>query len=108
MRTVDSSRSRPRGRDLVGWLRVPGGLAGDAALRTREQSRQRLRLKRFLLASAFSIVYLLVLFLFRTQGKVDVATLVEAAAIVVVLIAAFFGIFHLGLNLRFADPSLTT
>jgi signal transduction histidine kinase/CheY-like chemotaxis protein len=108
MRTVDSSRSRPRGSGLVGRLRVPGGLAGDAALRAREESRQRLRLKRFLLASAFSIVYLLVLFLFHAQGKVDLATLVEAAAIVVVLIAAFFGIFRLGLNLRFVDPSLTT
>jgi signal transduction histidine kinase/ActR/RegA family two-component response regulator len=107
MRNVDSSRPRPRRSGFVSRLRVPGGLAGDAALRTREESRQRLRLKRFLLASAFSIVYLLVLFLFHAQGKVDLATLVEAAAIVVVLIAAFFGIFRLGLNLRFADPSLT-
>jgi signal transduction histidine kinase/CheY-like chemotaxis protein len=81
-------------------------VAGNA-LSSREEARQRLRLQRFLLASAFSIVYLLVLVLFNMRGKVDTATLVEAAAIVVVLIGTFFGVFRLGLNLRFADPSLT-
>ena len=108
MRTIDSSRTKPRGGGFVGWLRASGGPAGDAAPRTGEEGRQRLRLKRFLLASAFSVVYLLVLVVFYTLRKVDVATLIEASAIVVVLIAAFFCIFRLGLNLRFADPSLTT
>ena len=74
---------------------------------SREETRQRLRLNRFLLASAFSVVYLLVLVLFNMRGKVDTGTLIDASAIVVVLIAVFFGIFRLGLNLRFADPSLT-
>jgi signal transduction histidine kinase len=76
-------------------------------LSSREEARQRLRLQRFMLASAFSIVYLLVLVLFNMRDKVDTATLVEAAAIVVALIGAFFGVFRLGLNLRLADPSLT-
>jgi len=107
MRTVDSSRSKPRSSGFASRLRSSGGPAGDAARWAREESRQRLRLKRFLLASGFSVVYLLVLVLFYTQGKLDVATLVEASALVVVLVAAFFGAFRLGLNLRFADPSLT-
>jgi len=81
-------------------------LAGNA-LSSRDEARQRLRLNRFLLASGFSLVYLLVLVLFHTHGKVDTSTLAEASAIVVILIVAFFAVFRLGLNLRFADPSLT-
>jgi hypothetical protein len=107
MRIVNSFRSQPPGSGFLGWLRSLPDPAGEVALGTREESRQRLRLKRFLLASAFSVVYLLVLVLFSTQGKVDAVTLVEACVIVLALIAAFFCIFRLGLNLRFADPSLT-
>ena len=80
--------------------------AGDA-LSSRDDSRQRLRLNRFLLASGFSIVYLFVLILFHLRDKVDTATLAAASAIVVGLIVVFFAIFRLGINLRFADPSLT-
>ena len=78
-----------------------------SALSSRDEARQRLRLNRFLLASGFSVVYLLVLVLFHTHGKVDTSTLVEASAIVAALIVAFFAVFRLGFNLRFADPSLT-
>ncbi|HXR56839.1 MAG TPA: ATP-binding protein [Casimicrobiaceae bacterium] len=82
-------------------------LVRKAAPSSREEARQRLRLNRFLLASAFSVVYLLVLALFSLQGKVDTATLAEAWTIVAIFIVTFFGIFRLGFNLRFADPSLT-
>ena len=70
-------------------------------------SRQRLRLRRFMLASIFSVLYLLVLAIFYVQGKVDRATLFEAGAIVAAVIVGLFIVFRLGLNLRFPDPSLT-
>jgi len=73
----------------------------------RGDFRQRLRVRRFLLASAFSLLYLVVLAAFHTQGKIDRETLLAACAIVAALILAFFIVFRLGLNLRFPDPSLT-
>ena len=72
-----------------------------------DKLKQGLRLRRFLLASAFSVLYLAVLDVFYTLDKVDRDTLLEAHAIVVVFIVVFFGLFRLRLNLRFTDPSLT-
>jgi len=69
--------------------------------------KQRLRLRSFAEASIFSVVYLLLLAIFHAEGKVDRETLFEACAIVATLIFGLFLIFHLGLNLRFPDPSLT-
>jgi len=74
---------------------------------TRDEFKQELRLRRFLFASAFSVLYVGVLAVFYTQDKVDHETFVEACAISTGFILVFFGLFRLGLNLRFADPSLT-
>ena len=73
----------------------------------REALKQRLRLRRYLQASAFSLLYLVVLAIFHGQGKVDRATLLEACALVAGLIAVFFVLFRSGINQRFRDPSLT-
>jgi diguanylate cyclase (GGDEF)-like protein len=72
-----------------------------------DELKQDLRLRRFLLASAFSVLYLAVLLVFYSQGRIDRDTLIEAHAIVAGLIALFYGIFRLRLNVRLADPSLT-
>jgi diguanylate cyclase (GGDEF)-like protein len=53
------------------------------------------------------MLFLAVLIVFYTQDKIDRTTLLETAALIVALILVFFGSFRLGLNLRFADPSLT-
>src|SRR5271165_3125267 len=74
---------------------------------TRDELNQRLRLRRFMQASVFSVVYLLVLVIFYSQDKVDRETLIEACAIVAAVIFGFFVVFRLGLNRRFPDPSLT-
>jgi diguanylate cyclase len=79
----------------------------SSGIPSREASRQRLRLRRFLLASTFSLLYLLVLAVFFTQDKLDRDTLAEACAIVAALILGLLGVFRFGLNLRFPDPSLT-
>jgi diguanylate cyclase len=82
-------------------------LISDTPSPTREEFKQHLRLRRFLLASAFSVLYLLVLVIFCAQDKVDRKTLFEACAIVASVISVLFIVFRLGLNLRFPDPSLT-
>ena len=82
-------------------------LISEAPSPTREESKQRLRLRRFIQASTFSVLYLVVLVIFYTQDKVDRETLFEACAIVSTLIFGFFIVFHVGLNRRFSDPSLT-
>ena len=74
---------------------------------TRDEINQRLRFRRFLLASTFSTLYLIVLAVFYTQGEVDGETLVQASVIVTVAILVFFVLFRSGLNLRYPDPSLT-
>ena len=107
MRMADAFRWDRPGADAGTWPREAGAGMPRAVPESGEEAKQRLRVNRFLLASGFSIVYLLVLVPFHLQGQVDRETLVLASALVVVLIAAFFGAFRLGLNLRFADPSLT-
>src|SRR5882757_4960495 len=82
-------------------------LISEAPSPTREESKQRLRLRRFMQASIFSVLYLLVLAIFYTQDKVDRETLFEACAIVATVIFGFFIVFRLGFNRRFPDPSLT-
>src|SRR5688572_10788474 len=74
----------------------------------RDELKQRLRERRFLLASAFSLLYLVVLAVFHTQHKIDSGTLLAACVIVAGLILALFALFRSGLNQRFRDPSLTT
>jgi diguanylate cyclase (GGDEF)-like protein len=69
--------------------------------------KQGVRLRRFLLASAFSALYLVVLTVFCALDKLDRQTLVEAYAIVVLWILVFFGLFRFGLNVHFRDASLT-
>jgi len=87
---------------------IPGaGTAGDLPAVPPDEFKQRLRVRRFLLASLFSTLYLLVVAIFMTQGMVDRATLLEAAGIVGTLILFYAFAFRTGFNLHFADPGLT-
>ena len=87
---------------------LPGSeRVGDLPSAPPDEFNQRLRMRRFLLASLFSVLYLLVLAIFSTQNMVDTVTLIEACAIVGVLILAFSSAFRSGFNLHFSDPGLT-
>ena len=79
----------------------------DTPSPTRDDLKQAIRLRRFLLASSFSVLYLVVLSVFYTQDQLDRQTLVEIYAIVAAFILFFFCIFRFRINLRFPDPSLT-
>ena len=75
--------------------------------RRRNDVNQRLRVRRFFLASTFSLLYLVVLAVFHAQEKLDRTTMLHACAVVVGAIAVFYVLFRSALNLRFPDPSLT-
>jgi diguanylate cyclase len=92
------------GREILTSMR---DLISDTPSPPRDDFKQRLRLRRFMLASIFSLLYLLVLVVFYTQDKVDRVTLLQSCTIVAAVILGFFIVFRLGLNLRFPDPSLT-
>jgi diguanylate cyclase (GGDEF)-like protein len=87
---------------------LPGSKpVGDLPWAPPDEFKQRLRMRRFLLASLFSVLYLLVVAIFSTQDKADRTTLIQACVIVAVFILAFYAAFRSGFNLEFSDPSLT-
>jgi diguanylate cyclase (GGDEF)-like protein len=77
------------------------------SLLPRGDPRQALRIRRYLLASGFSLSYLLVLGVYYSQGIVAKQTLIEACVLVTALVALFYAVLRSGLNLRMRDPSLT-
>jgi diguanylate cyclase (GGDEF)-like protein len=70
--------------------------------------RQSLRLGRFLMAAGTSLLVSLALLLFAFLDLLPWRAAIEGTAGLVTLMALFFVLFRSGLNLRFADPSLTT
>ena len=82
-------------------------LVAEAASADRDELRQAIRVRGFVLASAFSALYLAVLAMFYSQDRMDRQTLLEAYAIVVALIVGFFCMFRFGLNRHFPEASLT-
>ena len=97
---VDTATRESVGAPLLDTAREASSVAKDAR-------KQRLRLRRFMFASAFSMVYVVVLGVFLMHGKLDRGTFLQACAFVAAFVLVFFGLFRSGLNLRFADPSLT-
>jgi hypothetical protein len=69
--------------------------------------RQRLRVRRFLIASGTSLLVCLVLFVCSYFGVLPLQAAVRGTLGIVALIVVFYVLFRFGLNLRFADPSLT-
>ena len=95
--TNGPSRGKKRsGLPVTGFSLLPKG-----------DPRQALRIRRYLLASGFSLSYLCVLGVYYSQGIVAKRTLIEAGILVISLIALFYAVFRSGLNLRMRDPSLT-
>ncbi len=70
--------------------------------------RQALRIRRFLMAAGTSLLACLALVVFSSLGLLPLDASIQATAGIVALIILFYVLFRTGLNLRFADPSLTT
>jgi diguanylate cyclase (GGDEF)-like protein len=83
------------------------GITLEASQSARDQIKQGLRLRRFMFASAFSLVYLAVLGVFVAHGRVRLETFLQTCGIVAVCVVVLLILFKSGLNLRFRDPSLT-
>jgi diguanylate cyclase len=72
-----------------------------------QDPKQAHRLRRFLLASAFSFVYLAALSLYLLIGRLPPGAYLQAVAIVLFFIVGFYALFRSRWNLRMADASLT-
>jgi diguanylate cyclase (GGDEF)-like protein len=71
------------------------------------KSRQAVRIRRLLLVCIVAELYLLALAVFHTQHLVDRATLVSVAVITGIAIAALYGVFISGWNLKAREKNLT-
>ena len=80
---------------LIRWITPPGG------------ARQAVRMQRFLTGLAGSLLLLLALLYCVLTGLLGRDTGIFAAALVAGLNLLFFAAFRTGINLWFADPSLT-
>ena len=69
--------------------------------------RQRVRIVRFLMASASSFLVVLLFAAGNLLGFVPLHALLSGTALIVAFVVVFFALFHTGINLRFSDPSLT-
>jgi PAS domain S-box-containing protein len=74
--------------------------------RLSQEEAQELRIKRFFLAAATSIVALTLFFACYVAGLINVGVLLAAALMTLTFIGVFYVVFRSGLNLRFADPTL--
>ena len=70
--------------------------------------RQALRVRRFLMAAATSLLVVVTFFLSALFGIVPLDAAIRGACGIGAFIVIFYGLLRSGLNLRFGDPSLTT
>jgi len=81
-------------------------LAPPTAL-SREQARQSLRLRRYLMGAGTSLLVAASLFIWHWLDLLPLKIAIGGAALIGFFIVLFYGLFRSGLNLRFRDPSLT-
>lgn len=70
-------------------------------------ARQALRIRRFLIGSATSLLVMVALFAAAHIGVLPAGIAITGSAMILALILLFYAVFRSGLNLRRADPSLT-
>jgi diguanylate cyclase (GGDEF)-like protein len=70
--------------------------------------RQSLRVARFLMAAGTSVLVCLALAVCAFLGLLPWRAAIDGAIGILALVVFFYALFRSGLNLRFADPSLTT
>lgn len=68
---------------------------------------QALRITRNLMAVGTSLLVILLLGVYRLEGYIAPLPFAVSIALILTLCAGFYLVFRSGLNLRFADPSLT-
>jgi diguanylate cyclase len=73
----------------------------------QDDKRQRVRVQRLMLSAAVSFGAVGLALVVALAGYLPYAAVARFAVVVPVLVAAFYGAIRSGLNLRFAEPSLT-
>ena len=73
-----------------------------------DDARQALRIRRYLIGAGSSLLAIVALFACVWLDALPVVVAIEGSALVLALIVLFYAAFRSGLNLRRADPSLTT
>jgi diguanylate cyclase len=79
-----------------------------AAEFVERDERQALRMQRYVIAAGTSVLVCLTLILFAFLQLVPWRAALHGSLAIALLLAVFYLVFRTGLNLRFADPSLTT
>ena len=77
------------------------------ALIPEGDERQALRLRRYLLASATSLMVILLLYVAFLLGGLEFAGFVQGTVLILFWVGFFYSILRSGLNLRFRDASMT-
>lgn len=88
--------------DVTEALHLPAGGAAPA------DARQALRLQRYYMAAGTALLVPVALAFAYLVDAIEQAAALRCTAFVFFLIVLFFVLFRSGLNLRFADPSLTS
>ena len=70
--------------------------------------QQALRVRRFLLAAATSLLVVLALFICSAFGLMPMGAALAGSVLIAVAVVALYAVFRTGLNQHFADPSLTS
>jgi diguanylate cyclase (GGDEF)-like protein len=83
-------------------------MAHAVAELTARNQQQALRMRRYLMAAGTSVLVCLILIFFAILQLVPWRAALHGSLAVAVCLAVFYLVFRTGLNLRFADPSLTT
>jgi diguanylate cyclase (GGDEF)-like protein len=73
-----------------------------------EDRRQALRVRRYLMAAATSLLVVLGMFLAARFGLLPMKVALHGSIAIVAFVALFYFLLRFGLNLHFSDPSLTT
>jgi signal transduction histidine kinase/ActR/RegA family two-component response regulator len=79
----------------------------DGSSTRQVDKAQAVRMRRYLMAAGASLMVIVLVALCWWQGILDLTPFLRASAAILFLLALFYLVFRTGLNLRFADPSLT-
>jgi diguanylate cyclase (GGDEF)-like protein len=72
----------------------------------RRKNMHPMRIPQISPISLISLLYALSMYIFYRQGFISGVTFISVAAVVLCFIVLFYGVFRLGLNTRFYEPSL--
>ncbi|HVK94932.1 MAG TPA: GGDEF domain-containing protein [Noviherbaspirillum sp.] len=73
----------------------------------RRKSLQTVRMPQVSPISLISLLYALSMYIFYRQGFISGITFISVAAVILAFVILFYGVFKLGFNMRFYEPSLT-